>query len=226
MMDFGKALRAAREAKGLSIAQLGEMTRLAPTTIANLENEDFRHIAAPIYGRGFVRLYCEAVGLAPKPFIDEYMEIMQGNRMPTIRERPPVVEEAEPPAPVPPPVAPEPPQRQDDLFKRPLSQSSTPPSTRRVDASSLSRYAAPLRTIGLTVSSSWRLVILAVGVGIALALLVFALRALHRATSPNRIAEDDLTAFTDEQPPAAPAAPATDQPAVREQQSIPALYID
>lgn len=88
MIEFGKTLRAAREAKGLSVAQLAEATKLLSSTITDLENEDFSHIAAPIYGRGFIKLYCEAVGLDPKPLVAEFMEILNGNREAQIRERP------------------------------------------------------------------------------------------------------------------------------------------
>ena len=87
MMEFGKTLRTAREAKGYTVSQLAEMTRLAPSVIENLENEDFSRIAAPIYGRGFVKLYCEAVGLEAKPFVDEFMNIVNGDYEPRIRER-------------------------------------------------------------------------------------------------------------------------------------------
>ena len=95
MMEFGKSLKQAREAKGLSVAQLVEETHLAPTTISELENEDFSHIAAPIYGRGFVKLYCEAVGLDSKPFVNEFMEIFSGNHDSAIRERPVAAAEPE-----------------------------------------------------------------------------------------------------------------------------------
>ena len=88
MMEFGKSLRAAREAKGYTTAQLAEATHLAPSVIDNLENEDFSRIAAPIYGRGFVKLYCQAVGLDPKPFISEFMDILDGKRELAIKERP------------------------------------------------------------------------------------------------------------------------------------------
>ena len=88
MMEFGKSLRAAREAKGFTVLQLAETTHLAPSVVENLENEDFSHIAAPIYGRGFVKLYCEAVGLAPKPMIDQFMDLLNGTTEPRIRERP------------------------------------------------------------------------------------------------------------------------------------------
>ena len=88
MIEFGKTLRAAREAKGYTIGQVAESTRLMSSMVEDLENENFSHIAAPIYGRGFVKLYCEAVGLEPKPLVAEFMEIYSGNRDVSIKERP------------------------------------------------------------------------------------------------------------------------------------------
>ena len=58
MIEFGKTLKSAREAKGLSVAQVAEATRLLPRIVEDLEKEDFSHLPAPIYGRGFVKLYC------------------------------------------------------------------------------------------------------------------------------------------------------------------------
>ena len=68
------------------------MTRMIHQTIEDLENENFTRIAAPIYGRGFVKLYCEAVGLDPKPMVAEFMEIFSGNRELGIKERVPAPE--------------------------------------------------------------------------------------------------------------------------------------
>ena len=82
MIEFGKSLRLAREAKGYTVAQLADITRMAPKTVQELESENFSHIAAPIYGRGFVKLYCEAVGLDPKPHVDAFMEIYASGRKP------------------------------------------------------------------------------------------------------------------------------------------------
>ena len=87
MIEFGKTLRNAREAKGLSIAQIADSTHMMSQIVEGLENEDFSRIVAPIYGRGFVKLYCEAVGLEPKELIAEFMEIYNGNRAATIRVR-------------------------------------------------------------------------------------------------------------------------------------------
>ncbi len=88
MIPFGETLKAAREAKGLEQGDIAARTHMMTSIVADLENEDFSHIAAPIYGRGFVRLYCETVGLDPKPMIAEFMEIFNGNRESAIRERP------------------------------------------------------------------------------------------------------------------------------------------
>lgn len=101
MIEFGKTLREAREKKGLTISQIAESTRMMTTIVEGLEREDFRKIAAPIYGRGFVKLYCEAVDLDPRPMIAEFMAIFNGERVPTIKEKSP--------SPVPPPPPPPPP---------------------------------------------------------------------------------------------------------------------
>ena len=103
MIEFGATLRAAREARGLTPAQLAQTTHLMAQQIEALENEDFSKIAAPIYGRGFVKLYCEAVGIDPRPMMQEFTEIFSGNRQPAIRMR----NAAPAPAPAPVP-APEP----------------------------------------------------------------------------------------------------------------------
>ena len=105
MIDFGSTLRLAREAKGLTLSDIAEKTHIMVQIVEDLENEDFTRIPAPIYGRGFVKLYCEAVGIAdPRVLINEFMAIYNGNRAPVIRMRP----TTPPPAPTPAPAAPAP----------------------------------------------------------------------------------------------------------------------
>ena len=99
MIEFGNTLRAAREAKGMTIAQLADATHMTANTIRELESEDFSRLPAPIYGRGFVKLFCEAVGLDPKPLLEEFMAILDGERDTSIRERPVSAATAEPESP-------------------------------------------------------------------------------------------------------------------------------
>lgn len=77
-MALGRILREARESKGMSIAQAAEATRILYPVIEGLETEDFRKIAAPIYGRGFIKIYAEVLGLDPNPLLNDYAEIQAG----------------------------------------------------------------------------------------------------------------------------------------------------
>ena len=249
MMEFGKSLRAAREAKGFTVLQLAEMTHLAPNVVENLENEDFSHIAAPIYGRGFVKLYCEAVGLAPKPMIDQFMDLLNGTTEPRIRERPvapeaPAATSENPPEDEP---IPEPPPQQ-DLFRsqtplderRNLPPASAPaaPVSAPEDEPAMSKYASPFRMAqNASTQRVWRTGVLALIAFAVILLLFFGLKALYRATSSGPAPEKPETTA-----PAATAQAETTQaktaqaettsakektPATpRTAQDIPSLYID
>ena len=243
MIEFGKTLRSAREAKGYTVSQIAEMTHLKSTAVEGLENEDFSMIAAPIYGRGFVKLYCEAVGLEPKPLVDEFMAIMNGEREIAIKERPvtesPVA--AEPPPP--PPPVPTPAPEEPDLFRQdpippsePIAPVPPPPTSVIPPASkesepAFSRFAAPMREYMAPDRLSFinpRIIILAVAGLALLVLLVFGIRALYCATSSDHAAEaqESAEAETPATPKTVPTAAAKANAAPRTQQKIPSLYID
>ena len=57
MASIGDQLRQAREAQGLSIAEVVEQTKLMTDQIHALEAGDWGAFAAPVYMRGFVRNY-------------------------------------------------------------------------------------------------------------------------------------------------------------------------
>ena len=86
-MLLGETLRLAREEKGQTISQVAESTRMMVQIVEDLEREDFRRIAAPIYGRGFIKLYAEHLGLDTEPLIREFMEIYTGSRPPQVARR-------------------------------------------------------------------------------------------------------------------------------------------
>ena len=236
-MEFGNSLRTARETKGYTASQLAEMTHIKASVIEGLENEDFSMIAAPIYGRGFVKLYCEAVGLEPKPFVDEFMEIMNGNREIPIRERPvpanaePVVPTADPTPADPTPVAPPPPPAERDLFTQNEPVADKPTITDPLPKADISRYASPFRVEPEDHASAalpvlpWRLILLGVAGLAILAILVCGIRALYCATSVKPVTETETEAV-EKTAPKPTAQPATKPAARTRQQNIPALYID
>lgn len=52
----GKMLRAAREAKGLSVQAVAEKLRLTPQTVIDLETDNYSNLAK-VYSRGYLRTY-------------------------------------------------------------------------------------------------------------------------------------------------------------------------
>ena len=86
----GAALRAAREKHKLSIADVVEATRIKTHIIEALEHDNYNVIAAPLYGKGFIKMYAEYVGLDPEPLVRHYLEYYARNVRPTLKtEMPP-----------------------------------------------------------------------------------------------------------------------------------------
>ncbi len=59
----GRALRRAREERGLSLADVANETRMAIRHLEAIEEARFDGFAAPVYALGFARNYARAVGL-------------------------------------------------------------------------------------------------------------------------------------------------------------------
>lgn len=253
MIELGQSLRAAREARGYTIKQLADLTKMAPSKIEDLENEDFSHIAAPIYGRGFVKLYCEAVGLDPKPHVAEFMEIMNGNREPEIKTRevcepapvdsdsePAPPESAEPAVPATEPESTlqpcleEPPPLREPFRLVSEVQPATPPRP-EVPAQPeeqrpfLSRYSVPAQTARAVFSSSYlRLGLLTAGAALMVLLLFCGIRALYRATAPSQAApaaQEEVTAQAQTHVQVSETSVST-PPKARTPQEISPLYVD
>ena len=59
----GAILRAAREARDLSVQEAAQQLRLMNRQITAMENEDFAALGQPVFARGFVRNYARMLGL-------------------------------------------------------------------------------------------------------------------------------------------------------------------
>lgn len=73
MFAPGATLRAAREKRNLSQADIAEATRIKVHIIDAIENNDFQKLTAPLYVKGFIRMYAERVGIDPEPLVREYL---------------------------------------------------------------------------------------------------------------------------------------------------------
>lgn len=83
--DFGSMLRAAREAKGVSLKEIAESTKISTGVLEALETNDVGELPGGIFTRSFVRSYAGAVGLDPeeavRAFLDAFptREVTQGS---------------------------------------------------------------------------------------------------------------------------------------------------
>ena len=84
MGTVGETLRNARLAKGVTASQAALVTRIKVQTIECLENDDFSKLAAPIYCKGFIKIYAEYLGLDPAPLIDQYKTLHGSPPTPTL----------------------------------------------------------------------------------------------------------------------------------------------
>lgn len=84
--DVGSRLRAAREAKQLSVREIADTTKISVGVLEALEDNDFARLPGGIYSRGFVRSYAAAVGLDPEKTTLEFVaqlpveEIAEGTK--------------------------------------------------------------------------------------------------------------------------------------------------
>lgn len=61
---FGSLLRAARERRHLSLSQVAEKTKVAPSSLALLEEGRLEDLPPEVFVRGFIRSYARYVGIA------------------------------------------------------------------------------------------------------------------------------------------------------------------
>ncbi len=69
----GAALKAYRVAKGVSLRDIANQSKIGVRFLEYLEADRFRDLPAPVYIRGFLREYTRACGLDPVRVIDSYL---------------------------------------------------------------------------------------------------------------------------------------------------------
>jgi transcriptional regulator with XRE-family HTH domain len=75
MGELGDWLRAAREAKGLSLEQASEKTRVPTNYLVALEEERFELFSSGVHARGFLRNYSAFLGLDPGSAQELYEQV-------------------------------------------------------------------------------------------------------------------------------------------------------
>ena len=72
-MSLGDTLRAAREKAGLSVDDIMHATQMTRDQVVGLEADDYHAFSAPVYTKGFIKLFARAVGVPAQPLVATYL---------------------------------------------------------------------------------------------------------------------------------------------------------
>ncbi len=73
MSGLGQYLSGLREERGLSIEEMARVTRVAPRFLEALEREDLTALPAPVFAKGYIRAYCQALGVHADEALGRYV---------------------------------------------------------------------------------------------------------------------------------------------------------
>lgn len=77
MKTLGEFLRKAREAKGLTLEEVQEVTKIRQFFLESMENGNFDALPGQAYVKGFLRNYASAVGISEQEVIERYNQLTQ-----------------------------------------------------------------------------------------------------------------------------------------------------
>jgi cytoskeletal protein RodZ len=83
-LGIGQRLRAAREARGLSVAAVSSQTRIRAAYLQALEDEQFDRLPGGVYARGYLRAYARALGLDPDELLATSPHLFSGPAPPLV----------------------------------------------------------------------------------------------------------------------------------------------
>lgn len=80
MESIGDTLREARRSKRASLEDASRSTKIKLDILEKLEADEFDRLAAPMYTKGFLKLYADYLGLDSQQIVDAYLESQGGLR--------------------------------------------------------------------------------------------------------------------------------------------------
>lgn len=99
MPAVGAYLRELRERQGVSLDEISRSTRVLHHYLEALESDNLTSLPAPVFAKGFIRAYCQALGIAPDEALAMYDQKVGQSRTPGSLAPPPRV--TQPPRPAP-----------------------------------------------------------------------------------------------------------------------------
>jgi len=71
--DFGMKMKLAREARGVSLREIANTTKIAVSALESLERNDIARLPGGIFSRAFVRSYAEEIGLDAEEAVRDFL---------------------------------------------------------------------------------------------------------------------------------------------------------
>jgi cytoskeletal protein RodZ len=71
--EFGKKFRQAREAKGISLDDVSNVTKISARMLQAIEEDHFDQLPGGVFNKGFIRAYAKHLGLNPEEAINDYL---------------------------------------------------------------------------------------------------------------------------------------------------------
>jgi cytoskeleton protein RodZ len=68
----GQILKAAREARQISIAEIAQRLLLSKVVIIAIENDDYSKIPAPVYAEGYLKAYAQFLGIQTSDILESF----------------------------------------------------------------------------------------------------------------------------------------------------------
>ena len=75
-LTLGEKIRQAREARGITISEVAEQTRISGLYLESIENNDYRGLPGGIFNKGFVKSYAKYVGLDEHEALQDYANLI------------------------------------------------------------------------------------------------------------------------------------------------------
>jgi cytoskeleton protein RodZ len=72
MEGLGQKLKEARLARGLTLDEAGRLTKIRPTQLNDIENEDFSQFASLAYAKGFLVIYGKFLAVDVTPYLEAF----------------------------------------------------------------------------------------------------------------------------------------------------------
>jgi cytoskeletal protein RodZ len=73
MSTFGEELRRERELRQIPLRDVSQATKINMRYLEALERNDFSHLPGGVFNRGFVRAYCQFIGVDSEAMVNAYI---------------------------------------------------------------------------------------------------------------------------------------------------------